>query len=111
LEDVDRLGRRVESLLVGASMLSRMPLGMTPTPRPAGGAETRPGLSVFRDLATNLRLAHNSTVELDEAVSAARVKEGAVGLTLVPTGSTHLVKALIWAVAAAHRPAPVPMVY
>jgi len=109
---VGRLGSRVVELQVGASMLSRMPLGTVPTPRPAGTAETKPGLAVFRDLAAGHRLVHNSREpKLDEAVVGARVKEGAVGLTLVPSETTHLVRALVWAVAAAHRPAPVPMVY
>jgi hypothetical protein len=110
LNDVQRLGlvRRVRSVLVGASMLARVPPGMVPVPRPAGIAETRPGLAVFRDLAAGYRLAHDSTGELDDAVNAARVKEGVAGLIPVPNETTHLVKALVWAVQAAHRPAPMP---
>jgi hypothetical protein len=113
VDDVHRLAavRRVRQLLVGASMLSRMPPGTTPPPRPAGQAETRPGLAVFRDLCAGYRVAHNSTGELDEAVQAARVKEGISGLVPVLNETTHLVKALVWAVQAAHRPAPAPAVY
>lgn len=113
LEDVWRLGqvREIKDLQVGASMLSRVPPGTTPPPKPAGSAETRPGLAVFRDLAAGYRIVHDSTSDLDEAVAAARVKEGAAGLALIPGTSTHLVRALVWAVAAAHKPAPVPAVY
>jgi len=113
LEDVRMLGaaRQIRQLSVGASMLERVPPGTVPPPRPAGSAETRPGLAVFRDLAANRQLAHDtSTRELDEAVMGARVKEGVAGLVLVPGGPRHLVNALVWAVQAAHRPSPVPAV-
>lgn len=117
LDEVRLIGatRPVRSLQVGASMFGRVPPGTVPPPRPAGGAETRPGLAVFRDLAVNGMLVHNcDTQQLEKAIGAARVKEGAAGLTLIPTGDRHgrcLIHALVWAVAAAHRPAPVPAVH
>jgi hypothetical protein len=112
--DVQRLGvvRRVRQLLVGASLLARVPAGMVPGPQPAGSAETRVGLPLLRDLAAGGILAHDETTgELDQAVTQAQVKELSTGLTLVPFGATHLVKALAWAVNAAHKPAPVPVVF
>lgn len=114
LLDVRRLGmlRPVKHLQVGASMLSRMPPGTTPTPRAAGSIETRPGLAVFRDLAAGRVLVHDSTTgELDEALRSSRVKEGVAGLQLVPTiGQPHLVRALVWAVSAVHKPPPAPLI-
>jgi len=113
LEQVQQvaLQRRVRQLLVGASMLGRVPPGTVPTPQAAGQAETRPGLAEFRDLAAGYQLVHNSTGELDRAVRAARVKEAQAGLILVPSENRHLVRALMWAVHAAHKPAPQPSVY
>jgi hypothetical protein len=115
VDDVRTLGvtREIRHLQVGASMISRLPPEMVPEPVKAGGAETRPGLAVFRDLATAGALVHDSTtVELDAAVSQARVREGATGaLVLLPHGPTHLVRALVWAVAAAHDPVPTPGVW
>jgi hypothetical protein len=123
IDDVDRLGvsRQIRQLLVGASLLDRVPPGMVPPPEPAGSIETRVGLPLLRDLAAGGVLAHDETtgmvvhddtnVTLDQAVAQAQVKELSTGLTLVPTGATHLVKALCWAVNAAHRPVPVAAVY
>jgi hypothetical protein len=114
LEDVRLLGltRQIRQLHVGASMFDRVPSGTVPMPTPAGGAETRPGLAVFRDLCANGLVVHDTTTrELDEAVTGARVKEGVLGLTLVPGGSRHLVNALVWAVGAAHKPMPMPVVF
>jgi hypothetical protein len=112
--DVLRLGalRRIRQLLVGASMLSRVPPGTVPPPQPAGGAETRLGLPLLRDLAAAGVLVHDeTTVELDQAVQQAQVKELSTGLSLLPVGDTHLVKALCWAVNAAHKPIPLPAVF
>jgi hypothetical protein len=93
-------------------MLSRVPPGTAPPPSPAGGAETRLGLPLFRDLAAAGVLVHDdTTVELDQAVQQAQVKELSTGLSLLPVGDTHLVKALVWAVHAAHKPAPMPAVF
>jgi hypothetical protein len=112
--DLQRLSalRRVRQLSVGASMLNRLPAGTSPTPVPAGGAETRLGLPLLRDLAAGGVLVHDeTTVELDQAVQQAQVKELSTGLSLLPVGDIHLVKALCWAVHAAHRPAPMPAVF
>jgi hypothetical protein len=113
IEDVERLGmeRRIRQLLVGASMLARVPPGMVPPAQPAGSKETRPGLALLRDLAANYQLVHNSTDELDQAVAAARVKEGVNGLVPVAAESAHLIRALVWAVQAAHKPSPLAAVY
>jgi hypothetical protein len=119
LLDVQLLGvlRPLREMLVGASVLSRVPPGTVPPPQPAGHAETRVGLPLLRDLAAGGMLAHDEAtgetrhgenVSLDEAVTTAQVKELSTGLSLVPAGATHLVKALAWAVNAAHKPAPVP---
>ena len=113
IDDVRRLGevRRIRQLLVGASLLDRVPPGAAPTPEPAGSRETRTGLAVFRDLALNGALAHNQgDLDLADAVEVCQVKEGLSGLALMSTRNMHLVKAAVWAVQAAHRPAPVPSI-
>jgi hypothetical protein len=101
----------VRQLIVGASMLDRIPPGTAPPPRTAGGSETRAGLALLRDLALGGHVAHDvTTYELDEALAAAQVKESPQGLTLVPSETAHLVKAAVWALAAAHRPTPMPAI-
>jgi hypothetical protein len=112
--DVQRLDalRRIRHLQVGASMLARVPAGTVPAPVPAGGAETRLGLPLIRDLAAGGVLVHDeTTTQLDQAVAQAQVRELSTGISLVPAERTHLVKALAWAVLAAHKPVPVPAVY
>jgi hypothetical protein len=111
--DVQRLAalRRVRQLFVGASLLARVPVGTAPAPQPAGGAETRVALPLLRDLAAGGVLVHDDTPELDQAVTLAQVREGINGLALTTVGQPHLVKALCWAVNAAHKPAPVPAIY
>ena len=52
-----------------------------------------------------------ATYELDNAVQAARVREAATGLVLVARGPTHLVRAIVWAVQAAHKPANIPVIF
>jgi hypothetical protein len=114
IRDVEVLGlhRQIRRLQVGASMLDRVPTGMVPPPEPAGLAETRVGLALFRDLAAGRMLAHDKlTQDLDEAMRAAQVREMTTGLQLASRGPTHLVKAAVWAVMMAHRPAPVAAVY
>jgi hypothetical protein len=104
--------RHVRQLLVGASMIDRVLPGTTPAPKTAGSRETRTGLPLLRDLAANGMLVHDiTTVELDEAMNQAQVKQTLTGLTLVDRGPVHLVKAAVWAVQAAHRPAAVPAIY
>jgi Iap family predicted aminopeptidase len=48
--------------------------------------------------------------DLDGAFQTAHVKESVSGLILVPSDSQHVVKAGVWALQAAHKPAPVPAV-
>jgi len=112
--DVRRLaqGRRIRELLVGASLLDRLPPDTTPTPRPAARSNTLTGLSLLRDLAQGRVLVHEpTTFDLDDALAVAQVRENPTGLFLTARGPTHLVKALVWAVGAAHRPVPTPSIY
>jgi hypothetical protein len=112
--DVEWLGSKfqIRQLLVGASMLNSVPPSTVPQPLPAGTRETRVGLALFRDLAASGMLTHDHlTVDLDRAVAAARVREVQTGLTLPSTSNSHLVKAAVWAVNAAHAPAPVAGVH
>ena len=107
IADVERLhvGRPVTELYVGASLLDRMPKeGFAP--RPVGMQEARAGLAVFRDLAATGMLAHEDTPELDTAIAQTQVRESPTGL-VVAEGPSHLIKAVVWAVLAAHRPARV----
>lgn len=113
MTDLQRLAelREIRELHVGASLLDRVPVGL-PAARPAVAAQARNGLALLRDLAANGQLVHDeSTRELDSALATARVKEAITGLFLVAVGPTHLVKAVAWAVLAAHRPARVPAVF
>ena len=110
--DVERLAmtRPIRELYVGASLLDRMPRdGSLPFARAAGMTETRAGLAVFRDLAVNSQLVHDDTAELDLAVNQTQVRESPSGL-VIARGPSHLIKAVVWAVAAAHRPVPVPSI-
>jgi len=112
--DVQRLAewRQVRTLQVGASLLDRVPVEMSPRPRPAGASETRVGLAIFRDLAGDGMLVHDDrTYSLDDAIMAAKVRTNNTGLFLAGGAATHLVKAAVWAVSAAHRPVRLPAVY
>ena len=112
--DARRLGegRKVRELLVGASLLDRLPPDTTPKPQPVAGTQTRVGLSLLRDLATGGVLTHEpTTFDLDDALAVAQVREAPTGLFLTARGPTHLVKALVWAVGAAHRPVPTPAIF
>jgi hypothetical protein len=100
---------RVYELYVGASLLDRVPRDGSFLARPVGMTEARAGLAVFRDLAATGMLAHEDTVELDTAVAQTQVRESPSGL-VIARGPAHLVKAVVWAVAAAHRPARVPAI-
>ena len=101
--------RPIRQLIVGASLLDRIPPGTAPAPQRAGGTETRTGLALLRDLAVNGQIVHDETTyDLDMALAAAQVREAPTGLFLIARGPTHLVRALVWAVGAAHKPAPRP---
>jgi hypothetical protein len=113
LLDVRRLAaiHEIRDLQIGASMISRTPPDTIPFPRAAGAAETRPALALLRDLAAGAMIVHDITAELDVAVMMARVKENPSGLALVTGADTHLVRALVWALAAAHKPVLEPAIY
>jgi hypothetical protein len=104
---------QVTEILVGANLMSRVPDDMLPTPVPVGIRETRVALPLFRDLAANRVLVHNQpNPDLTDAIAQARVREGNSGMTVIPEyGHPHLVKALVWAVNAAHLPAAAPAIY
>jgi hypothetical protein len=105
-------GRIVKQLLVGASLADRVPPGTHPTPGLAGAKQTRAGLALLRDLALGGQLAHDATTnELDNAFGLARVRESVTGLQLVARGPTHLVRAAVWALQAAHKPTPKPAIH
>jgi len=112
--DVVRLAwaREVAEVHVGASMLDRLPAdGSLAGVRPALSKQTSAGLSLVRDLAVSRRLVHDlTTVELDEVLAQTQVRESPVGLQIA-RGHRALVKALAWAVGAAHKPSKTPAVY
>jgi len=106
------LRRELAELHVGASLVDRMPTEGLPEPRPAVASGVRHGLALLRDLVANGVLVHDATTaELDAALTQAQVRESLTGLYLIASGPTHLVRALAWAVRAAHRPAKVPAIH
>ena len=102
--------RVIRQLTVGASLMDRVPRGAAPTPQPAGGTQTRTGLALLRDLGAGGLLVHDETDELDEALGAGAGAGGSGRVAAWCRGPTHLVRAVVWAVAAAHKPAPVPAI-
>jgi hypothetical protein len=113
VQDVQRIGRPIRELLVGASMLDTMldmvEGGVAPRPRPVVSSQTRVGLALLRDLVATNQLVHDEvTSDIDETFSATEVRTTMAGLVVTASPATHLVKAVVWAVAAAHRPSPVP---
>lgn len=112
LADVARLGqlRQIRQLQIGASMHSRVPRGSGAVL--AGTKETRIGLALLRDLTASGSIVHDhTTAELDQALATAQVRETPSGLQLAPRGPTHLIRAAVWALNAAHRPAKVPAIH
>jgi len=103
--------RPLRGLWVGASLMHRVPTGLGTGAKPAGTAQTKIGLATLRDLAVAGSLAHDNTADLDAALAIARVRETPSGLVLVQAGPIHLIKALVWAVTAAAKPAKVPAVH
>jgi hypothetical protein len=77
-----------------------------------GGADTRTGLALLRDLVAAERLAHDGSHDLAVQMTSARVSEGAAGLSIVVGSRADLVRATAWIVAAlqAPRKAPAPFV-
>jgi hypothetical protein len=111
--DVQRLAElhTVRRVLVGASMIDRVPNTMRPVSEPRAGPATRAGLALFRDLALNGVLVHDVTTdELDETLAMTMVREAPTGLFLLSKGPTHLVRAVVWALLAAHKPAVMPAI-
>jgi len=97
--------REVREVHIGASLEHEVPRDWSlPPAQLVGMAEARTGLAVFRDLANSGLLVHDDTVELDQALLAAQVRETTSGLE-VATAPRHLVKAVVFALQAAHRPA------
>jgi hypothetical protein len=115
IADAERLAAayRVRRVLVGASLMARVPASLRALAEPHGTTETRAGLALFRDLALGGMVAHDQgTDELDQALAAAMVRETSAGLGLVAGRTpTHLVRAGVWALAGAHRPAALPAVH
>jgi hypothetical protein len=112
--DVERLRETlvIRRLLVGASMLDRIPPGLRQVAEARTQTSVRTGLALLRDLAINGQLAHDVTTrELDETLAVAMVREAQTGLMLLGKGPVHLVKALVWALGAAHKPAKAPAVH
>jgi hypothetical protein len=104
--------RPIRVLLVGASLLDRVPQSMRPKPQPASGTQTRTGLALLRDLAAGGLIVHEpDSYELANAIEQARVREAPTGLFLISRGPTHLVRALVWALGAAHKPVRVPVIH
>jgi hypothetical protein len=102
----------IRQLAVGASLVDRIPPGLRGMAEPRGGAQTRAGLALLRDLALSGQVVHDvTTAELDQTLALATVREAPTGLFLLAKGPTHLVRALVWALAGAHRPVPVPAVW
>lgn len=101
----------IRRLCVGASLLDRVPSSLRGVAEPRTGTATRSGLALLRDLALSGQLVHDETLELSETLALATVRESPTGLFLLAKGPTHLVRALVWALAAAHRPAIMPAVH
>jgi hypothetical protein len=114
IADVQRLAEAgtVRRLLVGASLMDRVPPGLRTIAEPRTGTATRAGLALLRDMAIGGQVVHDvDTADLDRALADAMVREAPTGLFLLSRGPTHVVRAAVWALAGAHRPAAVPAVY
>jgi hypothetical protein len=104
---VRRLGvyREIRELHVGASMIDRVPEDL-PVALAAVNTQASAGMAVFRDLAASRALVHHDSDELDRALAETLVSESPSGLQ-IKVGPRHLVKAVAWAILAAHKPAKV----
>lgn len=113
LADVLRLvdAYPVRRVLVGASLLDRVPPALAMLCDARGARQTRSGLATLRDLAGTASVVHDQAGALDEAFGHAMVRESQGGLVLQGRGATHLVRAAVWALAAADKPAAVPAIH
>jgi hypothetical protein len=96
-------------LTVGATLLVRLPPGIRATVK---GTSTlsRSTLPLLRELVRGGQVVHDS-LELDEQVATVRVTDAINGLAVVAANRSDLVRATSWALAAAHRPAPNPVIH
>lgn len=109
LDDLRRLqaGHDGFRLIVGASLLVRLPPGIRGT---AGTATlSRSTLPLLRELVADGAVVHDSA-EIDEQVATVRVTEAVGGLAVVAGARSDLVRAASWALAAAHRPRKTPTI-
>jgi hypothetical protein len=98
-------------LLIGANILGT-PEAQDMLPQPAGGKETRIGLSLLRELLAEGLVAHCWSPDLAEQLSTARVTATSNGLTLVSGTRTDLLRATLWAlVSLEHEPALTPRIH
>jgi hypothetical protein len=101
----------IRRCLVGASLMDRLPPELARIADARSAGATRMGLALIRDLAATGGVVHDTvTLELDDALELAHVRENANGLYLVAKGPVHLVKAAVWALASAHRRAVMPAI-
>ena len=94
-------------------MLDRLPADTVPRPQAAVSTKTRVGLALLRDLVATGQIVHDEnkpTNDLDETFAATEVRTTLAGLQVTSSPATHLVKAAVWALQAAHKPAPVPAI-
>jgi hypothetical protein len=98
-------------LLVGASMMRSVPPDMPGRMQRAGGIETRRGLAVLRSLVADGRVVHDKTPDLDTQIVGARVRPVVDGIQLVSEGRQDLLKAVLWALYFAHKPATAPTIH
>jgi hypothetical protein len=104
--------RDVRGILVGPALLDRLPPVLAGRAEKCAAAQTKTGLALLRDLALTKTVCHDvSTADLDATVDVALVREAPSGLQLVAKGPTHLVRALVWSLGAAHKPAPMPAIH
>jgi len=104
--------RDVRGILIGPALLDRLPLALAGRAEKCAAAQTKTGLALLRDLALTRSVCHDaSTADLDATLDVAHVREAPSGLQLVAKGPTHLVRALVWSLAAAHKPAPMPAIH
>lgn len=99
-------------LVVGASMRDAVPRdfpGRAQLGR-AGSAETRKGLSLLRSLVVEGKVVHEDRPDLARQVEDARVRKVDGGLGLVTGPRSDLLRAALWALWFAQKPAAAPRI-